>query len=357
MLLLGSELHNRPHLLRNHIAADNPCSDGTLCDVDGELFIKPCTPTEIAFYESSIADHPEFAEFMPTFLGTLTLDEQQGATIEEQGAVLLAKHTNGNNEEHSGLSISVHTIPEVVVPVKTGKRIVTNQAVVLENAAAGFVKPNILDVKLGVRLWADDAHPEKKIRFDKVTEETTHKELGFRIAGMRVWQGHGASGKDIDEEGYRIYDKNYGRFSVQKHNVHEAFKNFIFAESAGIDEQLGRLVSQAFLADVERIQELLEGLESRMYSASLLFVFEGDGESLRSAMEEASKPPVNPSHGEITGSEDDEDDEDEVAMPKIYSVKVIDFAHAEWVPGMGPDENSLTGIRSITKILRNLGGA
>jgi 1D-myo-inositol-tetrakisphosphate 5-kinase/inositol-polyphosphate multikinase len=296
---------------------------------------------------------------MPTFLGTLTLDEQQGATIEEQGAALLAKHTNGNIEEPGAFPISIHTVPEVVVPVKTGKRIVTNQAVVLENAAAGYVKPNILDVKLGVRLWADDAPPEKKTRFDKVTEETTHKDLGFRIAGMRVWHGHGASGEEIDEEGYRMYDKNYGRFSIQKHNIHEAFRNFIFAESAGIDQELGQLVSQAFLADVKRIQEVLEGNESRMYSASLLFVFEGDGAALRSAMEEASKSPATLVNGDGPESvdDDDDDDDDEVALPKIYSVKVIDFAHAEWTPGMGPDTNSLVGVKSVAKILEDLGGS
>jgi 1D-myo-inositol-tetrakisphosphate 5-kinase/inositol-polyphosphate multikinase len=333
--------------------ADMRSSDGTLCDVDGELFIKPCTQTEINFYEASVAAHPEFTELMPTYLGSLTLDQQQNATIEEQGAALLAKHTNGAIIEEGAALIAKHSIPEVVVPIKTGKRIETNLAVVLENAAHGYVKPNILDVKLGVRLWADDAHQEKKIRFDKVTEETTHKDLGFRIAGMRVWQGHGAVGKDIDEEGFKIYDKNYGRFSIQKENVHEAFQNFIFAESAGIDEELGKLVSQAFLADVRRIQKVLESQESRMFSASLLFVFEGDGIALRAAMEQASRSPATLVNGDSGDSEDEEDDED--TGPKIYSVKVIDFAHAEWTPGMGPDENSLIGVRSVAKILKNLG--
>jgi len=287
---------------------------------------------------------------MPTFLGVLTLDELQNGTIEQLGADLLAKHTNGTIEP-GAFPNGKHTIPEAVVPIKTGKRITTNQAVVLENAAAGFVKPNILDVKLGVRLWADDAAQEKKIRFDKVTEETTHKDLGFRIAGMRVWQGHGAVGTDIDEDGYKIYDKNYGRYSIKKENADEAFKNFIFAESAGIDEELGQLVSQAFLADVRRIQEVLEGQESRMFSASLLFVFEGDGVALRGAMEEASSP-ATLANGDATP-----DDEDEVSGPKIYSVKVIDFAHATWVPGHGPDENSLLGVRSVVSILSRLGGA
>jgi 1D-myo-inositol-tetrakisphosphate 5-kinase/inositol-polyphosphate multikinase len=278
---------------------------------------------------------------MPTFLGTLTLDEQQnGQSIEEAGAALIAKHT----------------IPEVVVPTKSSKKIVTDQAVVLENAAHGFVRPNILDVKLGVRLWADDAHPDKKTRFDKVTEETTHKDLGFRIAGMRVWQGHKAVGKDIDAEGYKIFDKNYGRFTIQKDNVHEAFQNFIFAESAGIDDELGRLVAQAFHADISRIQEILEGQESRMFSASLLFVFEGDGVALRAAMEEASRSPATLQNGDGNASSEEEDELEDTS-PKIYAVKVIDFAHAEWTPGMGPDENSLVGVRSVANILQDLGGA
>jgi 1D-myo-inositol-tetrakisphosphate 5-kinase/inositol-polyphosphate multikinase len=273
---------------------------------------------------------------MPTFLGTLTLDEQHnGQTIEEVGAALIAKHS----------------LPEVVVPVKTGKRIKTNRAVVLENAAHGFVRPNIMDVKLGVQLWADDAPEEKRIRFDKVTAETTHKDLGFRIAGMRVWQGHGAQGSDIDQEGYRIYDKNYGRFSLNKDNVHEAFQNFIFAESAGIDEELGRLVAQAFVADVRRIQGVLEGQESRMYSSSLLFVFEGDGTALRAAMEEASRSPATLVNGD---SENSDEDEEEVSAPKIYALKIIDFAHAEWTPGIGPDRSALLGVRSIGKILNDL---
>ena len=304
-----------------------------------------------------MAAHPEFAEFMPTFLGTLTLEHNQSASLEEQGAALLATHTAGHLQE-TEVPVAKHSIPEVVVPVKTTKKIVTNLAVVLENAAHGYVQPNILDVKLGVRLWADDAPREKQIRFNKVTEETTHKDLGFRIAGMRVWQGHGAKGEDIDEEGFKIYDRNYGRYSVQTENVLEAFKKFIFVESAGIDEELGQLVAQAFLTEVERIQEILEGQESEMFSASLLFVFEGDGVALRTALEEASKPPPKLTNGDRHREDEseDDDDDDEPLGPRIYTVKVIDFAHAQWVPGRGPDENSLTGVRSVAKILRDLGG-
>lgn len=319
---------------------------------------------------------------MPTFLGVLTLDEQpSGQSIEEAGAALLVEHNgtsvgqasvllgsngvaaacNGTTPNGTGtpnktspIKPTPWPVPEGATPLKPTKKIVTNRAIVLENASHGFIRPNIMDVKLGVRLWADDAAEEKRIRFDKVAAETTHRDLGFRVAGMRVWPGPGAKGDDVDEEGYKIYDKNYGRFFLRNDNVHEAFQHFMFAESAGVDEELGKLVAQAFLADVQRIQTVLEEQESRMYSASLLFVFEGDGEALRRAMEEASRDPPTPPEG---AEEDEDEDEDELQGPKIYSVKVIDFAHATWTPGEGPDENSLKGVRSIGQILENLSAA
>jgi inositol-polyphosphate multikinase len=259
-------------------------SDGTLSDVNRELFIKPCTPAEIAFYESSIAEHPDFALFMPTYMGNLTLSAGQNGSLREQGAALIAEQKPSRP----------------VTPSKRGaKKIATNTAIVLENAAAGFKRPNILDAKLGVRLWADDAAQDKKARFDLVSEQTTHKMYGFRIAGMRVWQGADAKNDswDIDKEGYRIYDKDYGRLIVNNDNIADAFREFLFTKSAGIDEELGKLVAQAFVTDLLQIQKTLENQESRMYSASLLFVFEGDGQALRAAMEEASRFPTTLTNG------------------------------------------------------------
>jgi inositol-polyphosphate multikinase len=324
-------------------------SDGVLSDINRELFIKPCTQAEVEFYENSIAEHPSFAELMPTFMGTLKLSSNQSATIEEQGATLIAE-TNIARPVTPGRGVSPGR-------VRT-KRIVTDQALVLENAAAGFQRPNILDVKLGVRLYADDAHPDKKKRFDLITQETTHRDFGFRIAGMRVWQGPGPSDDPDVYDGYKIYDKDYGRFTINNDNVDMPFRDFLFTKSAGIDEELGKLVAQAFVADLIDIQRVLENQESRMYSASLLFVFEGDGRALRAAMQEASSRSSGTITNGINGSSDEyeEDDDDyEDTAPKIYAVKVIDFAHAQWVPGMGPDENSLLGVRSVIKILKELG--
>ncbi|KAL4724722.1 hypothetical protein ACLX1H_008165 [Fusarium chlamydosporum] len=350
---------------------------GTLCTPDGELFIKPCTQSEIEFYESANRRYPEFADIMPLFMGSLLLTDPTESTIDEAVAGVIS-HAGDLKTSKEEIVASVteqvaHATSAqkkeggVWVPAKDNK-IKTDKAVVLDNASFGFKHPNILDVKLGVRLWADDAPQQKKQRFDKISAETTHGSLGFRIAGMRVYRGS-ENPSELDEENYKIYDKDYGRTTVTQENVIDEFKKFIFNKSAGIDEDLGKAVCAAFVRDLERVEEVLSRHESRMYSSSLLFCFEGDGQTLRRAIEEnnalidaeagigqAARTTKRVDSGIALDDEDelDEDSDLEASLPQIYSLKLIDFAHAEWTPGQGPDENALTGVRSLLRIFQEM---
>ncbi len=258
-----------------------------------------------------------------------------------------------------------------------GKKIETDLGAVLGNTAYGFTKPNILDVKLGERLWADDAPAAKKLRFDKIASETTHKNMGFRIAGMRVFRGSNDEAQ-LDSEGYRIYDKDYGRLTMNDDNILDGFRHFIFNKAAGIDKNLGRAVCAAFLRELDHIQAIIEKHETRMYSSSLLFVFEGDGAALRAAIEHnndvvtaietkfANRTTMRTDSGiamdddDELGNGDDDDYEDVDSdmgaehSPPMFSLKLIDFAHAQWTPGKGPDENLLKGVRSVRDIFEQL---
>jgi inositol-polyphosphate multikinase len=60
------------------------------------------------------------------------------------------------------------------------------QSLVLENRVYGFVKPCILDVKLGTVLYDKDAPPEKKARMIKAAHNTTSEETGVRLTGFQV---------------------------------------------------------------------------------------------------------------------------------------------------------------------------
>jgi inositol-polyphosphate multikinase len=337
-----------------------------MSDADGTLFIKPCTQAELDFYNLANRRFSDFADLMPLYIGTLMLsDPADLSSIEEgvPGPIALAAE--------AAAQASASTAPDYVhgvtwVQNKT-KKIQTDQAVVLESASHGFHQPNILDAKLGVRLWADDAPLEKKKRFDKITSQTTHRDFGFRIAGMRVYRGSDDPSELNDDE-YKIYDKDYGRVSVSNDNIVSTLRRFIFNDAAGIDADLGQAIAQAFVRDLKRVEKVLASHESRMYSASVLFVFEGDGEKLREAIEENNRIISDPTteKGEKPGRSnirvdsgielmDDEDEEDDgPTIPKIYTIKLIDFAHARFTPGLGPDENSLTGVRSLIRIFEEL---
>ncbi|OHE92596.1 inositol polyphosphate kinase [Colletotrichum orchidophilum] len=366
---------------------------GTMCDPDGELFIKPCTQAEIDFYNSANEEdkHPEFAALMPVYYGTLMLtDPAELSSIEDgvPGPVASAEAKEELTKSVTGQpSADSHQENGKWVQNKS-KKIKTDQAVVLENSGFGFTSPNFLDVKLGVRLWADDAPAEKKRRFDEITGKTTHGPLGFRIAGMKVWRGSTMK-SELDHEDYKIYDKDYGRTHVNTENIVENFRKFLFNKAAGIDDDLARAVVQAFLRDLRDVEQALASEESRMYSASLLFVFEGDGEKLREAIAqnnavvdrfeaevETSEKPGRTTlrvdsgielidedlattiDAAVLGNDSDDSDDDDKdpapALPKIYSLKLIDFAHAQWTVGQGPDENALKGVRSLIKIFEEM---
>ncbi|QDS73183.1 hypothetical protein FKW77_002423 [Venturia effusa] len=372
-------LHLDPSTLTSfdHAAAGH---DGVLSDPSGELVIKPCTEAEVSFYEFATTSHPDLASFMPRFMGTL----QQGASVTEATAALPKSHHSdpsaaivtppivgleplnlpATHSPSSPIPGTAATLPIGDVGPMKGKKLDTGLNIVLENIAAKFKKPNILDLKLGARLWDDEAKPEKRARLDKVSSETTSGSLGFRIAGMRTWQGkekiveklddftaskNGQKLHELDEaSNYLNHNKLYGR-QFNADNVIDGFRKYLHVPHAGIGKQQAYLITRLFLDEIKGIQAALEAIESRMYSASILLVYEGDGEAFQEAHNFLGKA------GQHVAEDDDEDDDGEDdSTPVLYAVRLIDFAHASFTPGLGPDENMLRGVRNTMKILEQL---
>ncbi|KAI4232230.1 MAG: hypothetical protein L6R40_007478 [Gallowayella cf. fulva] len=289
-------------------------------------------------------------------MGTLELNsEADPAATTARTAIM------NPTEAGQAITESPHVIPNASVVEKAwapsnGGKIKTDLAIVLENIAAPFKKPNILDVKLGARLWDDNAPPAKCAKLDKVAEESTSKPLGFRIAGMRTWQGAAGDGSNgISKDGYKLYDKNYGR-SLAAETVREGFEDYFMLERGAVAKGPLRKVIRRFLEDLMGLEDALEHEESRMYSASLLFVYEGDRDALKDALVTEQEELINGANG-TEGYEkyvEEDDDDNEQDTPAVQGLKLIDFAHAEWTPGQGRDENLLHGLRNTVKVLEGL---
>jgi len=373
-----SQLKDYSHAVAGHA--------GTLQDDSGKLFIKPCTEKEINFYQTVQREasdpHPakekfrELRDIMPLFMGTLVLTDPKDSSL--QDIVTAAVDATGmvKTDENGIMATVAEQIPppqakaqgeienlekeEEWVPTGGGK-IKTDTAIVLGNASHGFVKPNILDLKLGVRLYADDAPAAKKQKMDKLSGSTTHKSYGFRIAGMKTYRGSDDA-TQLDTEEFMVYDKNYGRDLVDDRNLKETIGRFVFNEQAGIDRDLGEAVCAALAREVGNIADVLSQHDVTMYSASILIALEGDGKALERAIahnnqvvEVKEKGPVAAKRVDSGIVLDDEGEFDIPAGPPMYSVQLIDFAHAKFLPeGSGPDENFMMGIRSVKNIFEEL---
>lgn len=319
-------------------------SDGVLSSANGDLVIKPCTDAEVAFYQLCIAQDEPLSLYMPRFMGTLQLSTpEQKQALEQQSTEAAANQTSSPSNVDGTAASLPHSDPG---PLK-GKKLQTEQAIVLENIAAGFVKPNIMDLKLGSRLWDEDAPPSKRQRLDDVSSKTTSGSLGFRIAGMRVW-------KPATQE-FQVYDKLYGR-QFDSQTVRDGFLEYFGKKGAkeDLDEQ-ERGLARRIRQEIEDLQHILENTESRMIGASILMVYEGDEAALQQAIELETSRGAEAKDGQEAEDEDDDGDSlDEDEGPHVCRVVLIDFAHSTIVKGQGRDENVLKGVNGALQIFGSI---
>lgn len=373
---------------------------------------------------------------MPLYIGSLSSADQQQplaiAAAQKNGAIPIPVPDNlqtaAAGSDESTISAAAGALEgsstsgaEAAWVPSNGKKLETGLSIVLENVASGFRRPNVLDVKLGSRLWADDAPPSKRTKLDAVSQETTSSSLGYRIAGMKIWTGkngetdegeltdpyatkyegaEGAKGEVIEKNGYRRYDKWYGR-SFNERNVRQGFETFLAGAKAGNVDR-SKLVARRLAEELRNVRRVLESEESRMYSSSVLVIYEGDPEAMEVALEEEKKMEERRNEGAEGGDQDQDEEDEEVDFeipqenlelvdvqlgdgmpqrainisidpqtaqmpmdlgddedeeeetPKVHDLRIIDFAHAQWTPGEGPDENVLKGIRSLIQIFEEL---
>ncbi|ORY87937.1 hypothetical protein BCR37DRAFT_375905 [Protomyces lactucae-debilis] len=351
--------------------------DGVLSDRNGYVIIKPCHDAEIAFYERCLSEAPDMADCIPAFMGTLELKtpETLASLPPEVSAAVSAAQAQGVLPKESTAAPPPTNRPadaKAYSPPST----TFDRAVVLENLTYGYQHPCVLDLKIGSILTADDATPEKQARLAAVSQRTTSGSAGIRVAGMKVW--------DAQLKRYVTFDRDWGKSLTPQTLDQHALACFF---SAKIRQEQIQLIATRFLEDIERILYVLGDLEVRIFSASLLFVYEGDQTALDLAIEEEGKQLIEDELGHgithtdsrgSTGSthstnssrmarshgshpsrrgtaipSDIDSDEESDAARDFCICRLIDFAHAKFTPGQGTDQNLLMGLKAARTLVED----
>ncbi|KAJ3503479.1 hypothetical protein NLJ89_g8414 [Agrocybe chaxingu] len=318
---------------------------GVMTTADGSLLIKPALPRELQFYQALQQDPAleVLREFTPRFLGTLKLEGKVDPVKIDNLAEAVLEPAGAEKDMYSVKSRRDRRADHCVRYL---------QSLVLENLSFSFLKPNILDVKLGTILYDETASPEKVARMEKAARATTSFEKGIRLTGFQVYDN--ITSQPVNTP------KAYGK-SIKASELGEGVAKFFpvglsatepSAEptpSSGLPRETLIPVLSAIREEIEAIREAFASLELRMVGGSLLIVYEADW----TRADEAIKKYLEGEEEEDEDEEGDEEDE-ESSKPKSgppFTVKLIDFAHTSVVPGKGPDEGVLLGMDTVLNLL------
>ncbi|KAG6897868.1 hypothetical protein C0992_009666 [Termitomyces sp. T32_za158] len=257
---------------------------GMRTTLDGELIIKPAYPAERRFYDALTHD-PVLAPlrpFIPKFLGTLS--------------------------DHA-----VHAARLAGPPGRT-------DFIVLENLCCSFTRPNILDIKLGTVFHDDHTDPDKVLRMQKTSRETTSFRTGVRLTEFQVHDS--TSPHPISTP------KSYGK-SLKEPDLARALAQFFPAHddppgsTLGLPAPLLRPVLTGIRATIARIRDTYARIDMRIVGGSLLVIYEAHFDA--DAAAHAHAPP--------------------------FLVKLVDFAHTRVLEGLGPDVGVLLGLDTLLTLL------
>lgn len=198
----------------------------------------------------------------------------------------------------------------------------------LEDVTAPYVRPCIMDIKIGVQAWDEDATPAKIAK--EACKYPTQQLVGFRLTGMRVWDhSRGMSSHALAPEqllastngGYREHGRAFG-YRLTQSALGSAFREFLFDGTRVRSELLPPFLDKLLL-----IREWFAAQdEFRFYGSSLLFVYEGDP----AAAAVAAPPESQHSHRQMRDGDSTTGTAAPVTSATVaprVDVRMIDFAH------------------------------
>ncbi|CAG8551411.1 7290_t:CDS:2 [Funneliformis mosseae] len=249
--------------------------------------------------------HPDFAEWIPKYYGSLQLQGVQSSVT-----------TDIASNEQKTIENFVQSVKKEI----SSQHANVTGAVCIENLLSSFKKPCIMDLKLGTQLWGEDADDSKRQKMIQKANKTTSGSIGIRIVGFQVYQR--------STDSYINFTKE-DSYKVTPDTVQSILSKFFTAE---ISNDHRRLIIERFLSDLESYLKVLENQEVRLISSSLFFVYEGDSDALTEAIKK---------------------EQDELKEIKVDDIN-NDFAHSFFRNGIGKDEGVLFGLRNTINYFKGL---
>lgn len=216
-------------------------------------------------------------------------------------------------------------------PTFHGSRLVPSSSssshpfLILENLTATFIRPCIMDVKLGIRHHDDDASSEKQARLTARATATTSRVTGIRVTGMRTlkYQHHHQHSQQQLPHHNHIHinpifehtDKQHGR-SLAKHELPAATRWFLHDGHSTRLDVIPTIVQKL----TTLIQALSQQTDFFFYAVSLLIIYEGD---------------IHTDHS------------------TCVDIRLIDFAHTVESHGRC-DDGILLGLQSLLTLFRDV---
>ena len=194
----------------------------------------------------------------------------------------------------------------------------------MENLTKDFVKPSVMDLKMGTRMYSDFASESKMISQRRKSSRTTSSSLGMRFCGSLKYEA-----KSND---YKKTDKYTGR-TADLFTLTSLLQDFFSISGTG---KILRHIIKCVIKELKIIKDILENVDGfRLYSSSLLIIYETFGETNN------PDDPLNLP----------------TPVPQV-KVKIIDFANSA-LPGdhvlhPGPDTGFLLGLHSLINMLELL---
>ncbi|KNB44306.1 inositol hexakisphosphate kinase 3 [Blastocystis sp. subtype 4] len=211
---------------------------------------KPYSSNERFCYKTAFQQHSPLTRYIARYYGSCSLDDLRLLSDDPTLDITFPK-------EHITVSVD-NVYPESISQ--------TNRFIIIENLEEGFKYPCMLDIKLGTRMYWDGAPRDKIERHVATCKATTSGSLGMRICGMRVLY--------CPQTGSWTYQEKAWGKSLQADDMLDAVALFFFD---GVNLRIDLM--DEILDKLCEIRDAVEACTWRFWSSSLLFVYEGGGES------------------------------------------------------------------------------